>query len=97
MTVKERVEDWKKTIVNENKEIDLALFKAIVKSAKEIECRTFDFRISKKSLLNHVKYARIIAFNGFNSLIHGDQACYRLERKIGRDGGNESLTLYIRL
>lgn len=97
MTVKERVEDWKKTVINENKQIDLALFKAIVKSAKVIECRTFNFRISKKSLLKNVKSAKIVAFNGFGSLIHGDQACYRLERTIGREGESESLTLYIQL
>ena len=99
MTKKERCAEWKKTIVNENKEIDLALFREIVKEAKEIKNRTFDFKISKKSLLENVTTTetKITAFNGFRSQSYGSQACYVLEKGIGISGKKETLTVIITL
>lgn len=99
MTVKERCCEWKKTVISKNTEIDLSLFREIVREAKEIKNRTFDFKISKKSLLDNVKTTaiKITAFNGFRAACNGSQACYLLETGIGISGKSESLTIFIRL
>ena len=93
------VENWKKTVVNEGQKISISLFRKIVKEAKEITNRTFDFRIPKNTILKNIKTSSctITAFNGFKSRTYGDNACYILERSIGITGGKESIVLLIRL
>lgn len=97
MTLNDRLEQWKKTSLTENHEIDLALFKKIVKKAKRIENRTFGFKLSKSTILKNLRYAKIVAFNGLRAFQYGDCACYRLSKGIGIEGGEESITLYIQL
>ena len=78
MNVKERFEEWKKTPLTENIKIDVTLFREIVKNARRIENRTFGFKISKRTILENLKWGEIIAFNGFRAFTYGSQACYRL-------------------
>ena len=97
MTLNDRLEQWKKTPLTENHEIDVSLFKKIVEKAKRIENRTFGFKLSKGTILKNLQYAKIVAFNGTRAYQYGDCACYRLSKGIGRECGEESITLYIQL
>ena len=98
MAVNERLENWKNTVVDENIQIDIALFRAIVKNAISIENRTFGFKISKKTILENLRWANIVAFNGTRGMCYGRNACYMLSMHIGRESTEmESIALYIRL
>lgn len=83
MNLKEQLKEWKKKEIKENTEISVSLFKKIVREAEWIENRTFGFRISKKTILENLSYAKVIAFNGVRSQSYGRYCCYRLSRFIG--------------